>query len=464
MNPYSNSVDGTGTSPTRVLCPGNVQDLREIVLQANRTGANLTLASSTGTHRKGGIEATEEHVRIDLSSWNHIPWINRRNRVCMIQPGVTYGRLLQILEKEGMTVSMPLAPRNGKSVLASVMDREPCTWPNKQWDASDPVASTECMFGSGALFRTGAGGGPGSLEQQRACGGAQKYSGGPSQTDLHRLVQGSQGTLGAVTWITLRTELKPTIQRPFLFGSEALAPIISFVYEVQRPWLGEHSFVVNRTAGALLMSEKNREPFHRLYTSLPEYICLQNIAGFNRLAAERVSCQEKDIREIASRHTLKPASSLGLLSSDDLLNTATRPCGEKDWREGLKCKYLSLFFLTTLDRTPTLRNVLLETVKKQGLKNENVGIYIQPVVQNHACHVEFIILFDSAMKVSGERARELEREAVRRLAAAGAFFSRPYGFAGETVFKQNPEQYALLKKVKSIFDPNRVLNRGKWDL
>ena len=66
---------------------------------------------------------------MDLSSWKQIDWLNRRNRVCMIQPGVTYGELLEALNAEGMTLSMPLAPRNGKSVLASVMDREPTTWP-----------------------------------------------------------------------------------------------------------------------------------------------------------------------------------------------------------------------------------------------------------------------------------------------------------------------------------------------
>jgi FAD/FMN-containing dehydrogenase len=63
-----------------------------------------------------------------------------------------------------------------------------------------------------------------------------------------------------------------------------------------------------------------------------------------------------------------------------------------------------------------------------------------------------------------ELMRKLEKESVMRLAAGGAFFSRPYGSAGDVVFKQNPLNHEVLKKVKVIFDPNRVLNNGKWGL
>ena len=58
--------------------------------------------------------------------------------------------------------------------------------------------------------------------------------------------------------------------------------------------------------------------------------------------------------------------------------------------------------------------------------------------------------------------RSLETEAVGRLAAAGAFFSRPYGAALETAFEINQLNTALLKKIKGIFDPKQVLNPGRF--
>jgi len=453
-----------GKAPAAVARPSDPDELQRLVRRANEAGLNLVVASSTGDHRRGGLAAERDHVLIDLSRWRKVPWINRRNRVCLIEPGVTYGDLLEALHPHGMTIPVPLSPRNGKSVVASVMDREPSTWSNRQWDAADPVASTEIIFGSGDLFRTGAAGGPGTLEQQRASGGAQKSPAGPSQTDFHRVVQGSQGTMGIVTWITMRAELRPSVEKPFLLGADSLERLIPFMYEVQRPWLGEHSFLLDRTAAAMLMSAHGAGPFEAIRDSLPGYICLQNIAGFERMPKERVRYQEEDIRAIAERHGLTLNTSLGRVPAEGLLRAATRPCGDVDWRHRLRGCCLSVFFLTTLDRAPGLVSLFIEQACGGGLDAASVGSYVQPVVQNHACHVEMMVPFDPGAPDEVERMRALERATVPALAKAGAFFGRPHGSAAEVVFGQNPIGYEILRKMKPIFDPNGVLNRGKWGL
>jgi FAD/FMN-containing dehydrogenase len=450
--------------PSCLLCPADADELQQLMRLANELRLNLTVASSTGRHCRGGFAAARENLRVDLSSWKQIPWINRRNRVCIVEPGVTYGELLPLLEAEGMTVPMPLAPRSGKSVLAAVMDREPSTWPNRQWDSGDPVASTEFLFGSGERFRTGAAGGPGTLEAQRAAGGAHKSSAGPSQTDFHRVLQGSQGTMGVVTWIALRAELSPRIERPLLLGAESLSDLLPFVYEVQRPWLGEHCFILDRTAAALLMSASGEGSFAELRDSLPGYLCLQNVAGFERLPEERVEYQSRDIEEIARKHGLDPVSALGPLSARTLLEAATTPTTELDWRHHHAGHCLSVFFLTTLDRAPGLIDLFADLARGEGLGEEHTGCYVQPVVQNHACHVELLAPFNPEQPAEIHRLRKLERDAVAKLAAAGAFFSRPYGSAASVAFQRNRTSYEVLKKVKGIFDPNRILNDGKWDL
>jgi len=393
-----------------------------------------------------------------------VMWINRRNRVCQIQPGVTYGELLKALAPHGMTISMPLSPRDGKSVVAAIMDREPVTWANRQWDISDPVASTEFIFGNGELFRTGAAGGPGTIEQQRSVGGAQKYSGGPSQTEFNRVLQGSQGTMGIVSWITVRCELAPSVQRTCLLGSDNLEPLIGYMYEVQRPWLGEHSFILDRTGAAMLLSGTGHGDFGSIRDGLPGYVCLQNIAGFERLPRERVAYQEGDIGDIAKRHGLSLKESLGPVRASDLLLTATRPCGGKDWRDQRTGACLSVFFLTTLDRVPGLIRIYGDELKKAGLDGQTTGVYVQPIVQNHGCHVELMTCYDPGDAGLVDRIKALEKDAVTALTDGGAFFSRPYGTAGDVVFGKNPLNFDLIRKVKAIFDPNRVLNRGKWGL
>ena len=460
----SNPIIDSAVTPSFVLRPSSVDELQGLLRLANEIGLNLTVSSSTGVHVKGGFAASEENILIDPSHWRRIPWINRRNRVCQIEPGVTYGELLNSLEPYGMNVPMPLSPRLGKSVIASVMDREPTTWPNRQWDASDPVGSTEFIFGTGDVFRTGAAGGPGTLEQQRAVGGAQKSSQGPSQTDFHRVVQGSQGTMGVVTWITMRTELKPTVERPILLGADSLAALIPFVYDVQRQWLGEHSFVLNRTGTAMLVSARGGGEFEAIQSSLPRYVCLLNVAGFERMPKTRVEYQLNDIESIASKNGLGMTTSQGDVQARVLLYMATSTCGETDWRHRLKGHCLSLFFLTTLDRAAGLVDFFVDLAGQNSIHEESIGIYIQPIIQNHACHVELMCPFDPGAPGEVERMRRLEKEAVMEMARKEAFFSRPYGSAGDVVFGQNPLSYEVLKKMKIIFDPCRVLNRGKWGL
>lgn len=455
---YNPLIDVT-VPPIAIAKPADVEQLRKLIIAANEEGFCVVPVSSGAPHLKGGIKCSMPHILVDLSAWKRIPMIDRRNRVCMVEPGVTYGELLYALEPYGMTIPMPLAPRSTKSVLSAVLDREPSTLPNKQWDISDPLGSTEFIFGNGDVFRTGAGGGPGSLEKQRAVGGTQKSPMGPSQTDFHRVLQGAQGSMGIVTWATLRTELKPSIQDPLVACDDELEKIISFVYEVQRSWLGEHSFILDRNALAMLMTHESPNDFASLRESVKKFVCIQNIAGFERLPKERVEYQKADITETAQKNRIELGKTCGELPAEILLKKATTPCGNRNWRHSLKGHCLTIFFLSTLDKAPKF----ITSFEKLADKHTVIfGTYIQPVVQNHACHIEFMVPFNPMNKSEVSQMKKLEEEAVNELSTEGAFFSRPYGGAERLPFRKNPLYAELLKKIKGIFDPNGVLNPDKF--
>lgn len=460
----SNPVFRKGIAPGSAARPKDVSELTEIVAKANKDKLKLVPVSSTGPHQKSGIACSENHTMVDLTDWKEIPWINRRNRVVMIEPGVTYGELTKALEPHGMTVPTPLAPRSGKSVVASMMDREPHIWPNKQWDYVDPVASTELIFGTGDLFRTGSAGGPGSLEEQREKGGAQKCAEGPSQTNFQRVVQGSQGSMGLVTWITIRTELKPVIETPVLVGADDLEKLIAYVYEVQRPRLGEHTFIVDRMAASMLMTRDDISAFEKTFRSLPRYVCMQNIAGFEQYPEERVAYQLIDIKQIAKNKGLDLANSLDSFTAAELLDRARMSAGETDWRQAMRGHCLSLFFITTLDKTQLFIDRFEKLVDKHKVEADRIGTYIQPVLQNHACQVEFMVPFDPSNEKEIAQMKQLEAESVGELIKSGAFFSRPYGSAEKAAFEKNKVSYEFLKTTKNLFDPNRILNPGKFGL
>src|SRR6056297_18866 len=81
-------------SPIGVVRPADTGELEKLLLCANENGWNLCPVSSSKNHYQGGFTARREHLLVDLSVWKDIFRIDRRNRVCMIQPGVTYEQLL----------------------------------------------------------------------------------------------------------------------------------------------------------------------------------------------------------------------------------------------------------------------------------------------------------------------------------------------------------------------------------
>jgi hypothetical protein len=451
-------------TPFCAVKPKDVPELQGLVRQAGESKFGLVPVSSGRPHSKGGTACAEDHAIVDLSGWNKITWVNRRNRVCIVEPGVTYGELNRQLEGHGMTLPTPLAPRQNKSVLASTIDREPHIWPRMQWDMQDPVACTEFIYGTGELFRSGSAGGPGSLEDQRRSKGAQKMPMGPGQTDFQRILIGAQGSMGIMTWISLRTELLPSIERPMLVVSDRLADIIAYVYQVQRSWLGEHTFILNRFAAAMLMTYANPSSFDKVNDSLPEYICLQNIAGFERLPQERLAYQQKELRDMAAVNGVDFVDSAGEIKAAELLDAARTPCEQPGWRHTLKGRCLSVFFLSVLGESEKFISIVSESARLSGIDFRQMGIYIQPVVQNHACHFEFMFPYNPSDSREVEKVKNFESDVTVRLIEAKAFFSRPYGKASELVFRNNPGNTELIRIIKDLFDPGHILSPGKFAL
>lgn len=442
-----------------VVRPADTEALQHVVRQARDHCVSLVVRSSQGASHRDGTHSGVPHVRVDLSHWKRIDMIDRRNRVCRIEPGVTFDELNRALAPHGLVAPVPLAPRAGKSVVASVMDREPHIWPNKQWDISDPVGSTELVLGTGDRFRTGAAGAPGSLHRQRQMGGAQKCSSGPGQMDLHRLVQGAQGSFAIVTWITLRCEVKPAVEKTFLVASDRLAPLVAMAYGVQRPWLGEEMCVLDRNAIALLFAAQDPARAAGLRRDLPRFVMLQNIAGFRHAPQARVAYQQRDIAALAARESLGLEPAVGSLPAAELLARVRDGSRPLAWQQAAG-PAINLFFQTTLDKSEHFIDVARGVLDAAAVASP-LAIYLQPQVQNHLCHVEFVLPADG---LGVEAVAALRRRLHTALGDAGAFFSRPYGEEADAVFARNPGQWALLGKMKSVFDPDDILHRGKWGM
>ncbi|MCX5860240.1 MAG: FAD-binding protein [Proteobacteria bacterium] len=448
-------------SPDFVVRPSRAEEVKALVEWANRTAASLVPVSSGPPHFRGDtVPGQEGSVVVDLSGMKKILRLDRRNRVAMIEPGVTFQELKPEVEKQGMKLMLPLAPRATKSVIGSCLEREPILVPKYHWDMSDPLCCTEVVFGTGDLFRTGAAAGPGTLEEQWAAGQAQKSPLGPGQTDLFRVVQGAQGTLGILTWATVRLELLPSIQKLYLAGGRKVEELIDLVYGMQRLKLGDECLILNRLDLAAIL-ETQPEEINKLMTGLPPYILIFVVAGYDRFPEERVDYQTKDIMELARKHGVQPVTGLPGVDAGKLLRAISGPSAEPYWKLRPRGNCADIFFLTTLDRAPGFIKVMSEVMEKTGFPASDLGVYLQPIQQGRSCHFEFNLAFAPDDPAGVKRARETFDRASQALLKQGAFFSRPYGSWPEMLRRLDAESVIALKKVKNIFDPRNVMNPGK---
>ncbi len=448
--------------PECVVKPRNVADIEEIVKLANETLTPLVPVSSGPPHSRGDtVPSIGGAVIVDLSDMKKIIRVNRLNRVAMFEPGVTFEELIPAVAEEGLRLNLPLLPRKSKSVAGSLLEREPVVMPKYHWDIGDPLACVEVIFGTGDMFRTGAAAGPGTLEEQWAAGGAQKEAAGPSAFSLYRIIQGAQGTMGIVTWASVRCELIPGLEEPFLIGSSKLDKILEMVHWLIRLRLANECFVLNNSNLAAIMAKKWPSDYRELKDAMPPWVLFFNIAGYEYFAEERVSGQINDMMEIAQRVGLEPAQAIGEVSAYELLETVKRPSREPYWKLRHKGACHDIFFLTIYDNLPGLISTMYDEAHGMGYSTSEMGIYLQPIVQGTNCHCEFNLFYDRENQSESDRVKELSERVITSLMAKGAFFSRPYGTSARTIINRDAATVAALKRVKSILDPGNIMNPGK---
>lgn len=460
---YSGDMSFVGhVKPEYVVKPGNADEVKKLVSLAREKKVPLVPVSSGVPHLRGDtVPAVGGAIIVDLSGMQKIVRIDRYNRVAMFEPGVTFGELIPAVAKEGLRLNMPLLPRQSKSVVGSLLEREPVVMPDYHWDIADPLADVEIILGNGALFRTGASAGPGTLEEQWAVGGAQKEAAGPSSASWYRVIQGSQGTMGIVTWASARCEILPRKEEPFLIGSPDLNKIMEMVHWLIRLRLVNECFILNSTDLATLLPKKSPHEYPQIKSGLPAWILFYNVAAYDYLTEDRVNWQVADIKDLSQRVGLEPARSLGAVSAFDLLKLVQAPAPEPYWKTQNNWACQDIFFITNFQKVGELIDTMYDLAAEAGYATPDMGVYIQPVVQGVNFHVEFNLFYPLANPVEVARVRKLSVSAVRKLMEKGAFFSRPYGESTGFIMNRDAATIAALKKVKSILDPDNIMNPGK---
>lgn len=447
--------------PRCVVKPGTMEEVQTIVKWANETSTPLVPVSSGGPRFHGDtVPSVGGAVVVDVSGMKKIMRVDRRNRVALIEVGVTFGEVMPELEKEGMAPFMPLVPRANKSVVTSSLEREPIITPRHHWDPQDPLRCLEIVYGSGDLFRTGTAAGPGTLEEQWKVGRAQVRGVGPAHTDFSRIIQGAQGTLGIATWASLGCRVIPESRKTFLIPAETLEDLSGFTHRLTWRKLGDEVLILNSTNFATLLTD-GPEAMSELVDRLPPWILIFSIEGVGLLPEERIAQQEADFLETAQTFGMTPVSVIHGIKGDHVIEILSRPSDEPYWKIRSKGGCHDIFFLTMMHDTVGFVSQFNEAAAIERLSSRDIGIYIQPLLQGANAHCEFNVMFDPQNAAEVEKVKKLDHKLTRLFVSSGGFFSRPYGSWKEIAYGGGADIIGASRKVKGIFDPKGVMNPGK---
>ncbi len=462
LNSYSRDISFVKSCRPRVVVkPSTAEQVQSLVKWANQTATPLIPVSSGPPRFHGdSIPGVPGAVVVDLSGMNKIMRIDRRNRIAIIEPGVTYPQLQPELAKEGLRLSTPLLPRANKSVLTSFLEREPTLIPGFQWSLYYPLRSLEVVWGDGVKFRTGDAGNWSSLEEAFAKKLAPASAVGPFQTDFHKFISAAQGSMGIVTWASIKCEVLPELQKLFFVASNRLDNLIDFTYRLLRFRYGDELLLLNNFSLASILGGINGD-IREMAIELPQWVVLVNIAGRNVLPEERVEFLEKDISDIAQSFGLRLVAEVKGARNNEVQKMILNPSGEPYWKLGYKGGCQDIFFLTTLKQTPKFVKAMYSVAETYGYPTSEIGVYLQPVHQGASCHCEFNLPYNMHNTREVQRIQKLFEKATEELLKQGAFFSRPYGIWADLAYNRDAQTRMLLKKIKGIFDPNNIMNPGK---
>ncbi len=439
--------------PQCVAFAETTAEVQKVVRYANEHHVPVTPRSSPVGFHGEGIPSLGG-IALDLTRMKRILEIDPRDKKVKVEPGVTWAELQPELAKQGLMVCNPLLPHPQKSVLTSVMEREPMLIPKGEY--ADNLATAEVVLANGEVMWTGS-----------ALGGGmkgQKFAEATIPTST-RLFQGAQGTLGILTWATIKTEWRPVQDKLVFLPLSRIQDVAEPVYRLQRLMLGNECLVLNSFSMAAILAEAWPGDFEQLRQRLPPYTLVFCLSGPARHPEMKIAYEEEALLKVAQElglQVLPTVAGLAGLSSRmvGMLRSAW-PQDRDYWKFRYKKACHDVFFFTTLDRVAEFSQAIEAVAAAHGYPTTDIGFYLQPVERGRACVPEYGFSCNPDDAAESERVRRLVEAVGERVITMGGSFTRPYGPWADAVFSRAATYTYFSKVVKNAFDPNNIMNPGK---
>jgi len=442
-----------------VVWPDNADQVHKIVQLANEIKMPVIPVSSE-QHFHGSTLPKMGGIIMDLKRMNRILDYDVPDRLVRIEPGVTWGQLQPELMKIGHRAIMPLMPLASSSVVSSLLEREVPT--NPRYEYGEPMTSNEVIWGSGMRFRTGSASVPGFPDKADSKGGNPE---GPG-TNWYRFFQGAEGTMGVVTWSIVKFEYLPVIDKAYFIAFDKIGDAIEPLYQMQRRMIGNECLLINNQVGALIFGDGSDKTYQALKRQLPPWFIVLVLSGPPRSPEAKLAYEKKALDEVCANQptVLRVDESLpGAVGLERKLPDMLRkpwPAERTYWKHQLKGECEDLLFIAKMEQAAAFTELVTETAGAHGYDVRQMGVYLQPIEQGRACHMEYQFYYDPEDETDKAMVKALYMDAAAKLFEQGAFFSRPYSLLSPMVFDKARGYTNTITRVKEVLDPNYIMCPG----
>lgn len=449
--------------PDMVVFVKTVEQIQAVVRLANKT-LTPVIPYSSGLNLHGATIPDHGGIILNMSRMDAILEIDEDNWFAVIEPGVTYLQLQNLLIDKGFRIMVPFGAPPNRSVLSSYLERDPVLAAASFEHGNYLVMDTELILPTGELFRTG----------NWASGGRPGSPNGPIRNTVFRLWTGSQGTLGILTKMAVQIEPIPRRMQFFFIPFKKLSDAIEPLRRIQRKEIGSECFLLNSFNMAALFADSWAIPtsfpvdpmpapeFEALHQSLPPWTLTVCITGPARRSEEKVAYETEALRDLCDLLNIELLEGLPAVRGADTVMAAEmlRP-----WRILKKFNFKGsvhdVTFKAPLNKIAGLEKLVHDLCQQGGYATREIGIYLLPLERARAVHAEFDLHCAAHDGSERELVQALWLRASHDLMNSGAYFDRPYGPWAGMIYARAANYTQILRKIKSETDPNNILNPGK---
>jgi D-lactate dehydrogenase (cytochrome) len=407
--------------------PESTGEVAAVIRVCARTGTPV-IAYGTGTSLEGHIAAVNGGLSLDMSRMNRVIEVRPADLDVTAQPGVTREALNKELAKQGLF--FPIDPGADASLGGMAATRASGTTTVRYGSMRENVISLEVVLADGRIIRTAS--------------RARKSSAG---YDLTRLFVGSEGTLGVITELTLRTYGLPEAMSAVVCSFPALDQAVACVTSVMQ--------VGVPVARAELLDEI--------------YIDAVNRRSGLGLKTMPTILFEFHGSEGAVNHDAKEVAALAReFGAESVESATTQQDRNRLWRARHEAYYAGLALrpgskgLVTDVCVPlsNLARCIAET--KADIEKTDLLAPILGHVGDGNFHVSFFI--DPAREDELAQAQAINRRMVARAIEMGGTCSGEHGVGygkAEFLAAEHGEALNVMAAIKKTLDPQGILNPGK---